>query len=107
VGDAAFCVSFLAGQGTALAMTAAYILASELRRSGGDHAGAFARYQQRFGPFVRAKQKAAMGMANFFAPRSALALFLRNRTMSLMGRPWLVKLAMGRSLMDRIDLSQD
>ena len=30
VGDAAFCVSLLAGQGSALAMTAAYVLAEEL-----------------------------------------------------------------------------
>lgn len=107
VGDAAFCVSFLAGQGTALAMVAAYILASELRRSGGDWARAFARYQQRFGPFVLAKQKSATRMAGFFAPRSSLALFLRNSAMNLMGRPWLVKLALGRSLIDRIDLSDD
>ena len=30
IGDAAFCVSLLAGQGSALAMTAAYVLAEEL-----------------------------------------------------------------------------
>src|SRR5262249_33890714 len=30
VGDAAFCLSLLAGQGSALAMTAAYVLAGEL-----------------------------------------------------------------------------
>jgi 2-polyprenyl-6-methoxyphenol hydroxylase-like FAD-dependent oxidoreductase len=34
VGDAASCVSLLAGQGTALAMTAAYLLAGELHRLG-------------------------------------------------------------------------
>ena len=33
VGDAAFCVSLMAGQGSALAMTAAYVLAGELARS--------------------------------------------------------------------------
>ena len=107
VGDAAFCVSLLAGQGTALAMTAAYILASELRRSGGDYAGAFARYQQRFGPFVLAKQKSATSMASFFAPRSSLGLWLRNVAMNLMGQGWLVRLALGRTLIDRIDLSHD
>ena len=33
VGDAAFCVSLLAGQGSALAMTSAYVLAGELARA--------------------------------------------------------------------------
>jgi 2-polyprenyl-6-methoxyphenol hydroxylase-like FAD-dependent oxidoreductase len=41
VGDAAFCVSLLAGQGSALAMTAAYVLAEELDRSNGDFKAAF------------------------------------------------------------------
>ena len=35
VGDAAFCVSLMAGQGSALAMTAAYVLAGELAKAGG------------------------------------------------------------------------
>ena len=34
IGDAAFCVSLMAGQGAALAMTAAYVLAGELARGG-------------------------------------------------------------------------
>ena len=67
VGDAAFCVSLLGGQGCALAMIAAYILAGELHRSGGDHSRAFARYQELFGPFVAGKQEAAEGFAGFFA----------------------------------------
>src|SRR5262249_7580618 len=33
VGDAAFCVSLMAGQGSALAMTAAYVLAGELAQA--------------------------------------------------------------------------
>ena len=107
LGDAASCVSLLAGQGTALAMVAASILAGELARANGDYARAFARYRQRFGPFILAKQKAATRMAGFFAPESSLSLFLRNRVMRMMGRPWVVKLAVGRSLVDRIDLSDD
>src|SRR5271165_1803307 len=35
IGDAAFCPSLLAGQGAALAMTAAYVLAGELAQTGG------------------------------------------------------------------------
>lgn len=104
VGDAAFCVSLLAGQGSALAMVAAYILAGELSRSPQDPAGAFARYQQIFGPFVLAKQKAALRMANFFAPKSRAALAVRNRLLQVMGLPWVASLAAGRSITDKIDL---
>jgi 2-polyprenyl-6-methoxyphenol hydroxylase-like FAD-dependent oxidoreductase len=46
VGDAAACPSFLAGQGSALAMVEAYTLASELARTE-DHRDAFMRYEQR------------------------------------------------------------
>ena len=104
VGDAAFCVSLLAGQGSALAMVAAYILAGELSRSPENPAAAFARYQQLFGPFVLGKQKSAPRMVDFFAPRSALALAIRNGALRLMGRQWIVNLAVGRSLLDRIDI---
>lgn len=106
VGDAAFCVSLLAGQGSALAMVAAHILAGELSRSPQNPAAAFARYQQRFGPFVLGKQEAALRMVDFFAPRSALALFLRNGAVRLMSRPWIINLAAGRSLYDRIEIPE-
>jgi 2-polyprenyl-6-methoxyphenol hydroxylase-like FAD-dependent oxidoreductase len=43
LGDAAFCVSLLGGQGSALAMSAACILAGELHRAEGRHQDAFAR----------------------------------------------------------------
>jgi 2-polyprenyl-6-methoxyphenol hydroxylase-like FAD-dependent oxidoreductase len=104
VGDAASCVSFLAGQGSALAMVAAYILAGELKRAGGNYAEAFARYQQFFGPFVRSKQKTALRFADMFAPRSKLTLFIRNQVMNLMAIPWVASLAMGRGFADAIEL---
>ena len=44
VGDAAFCVSLLAGQGSALAMISAYVLAGELAAASGRYQQAFARY---------------------------------------------------------------
>ena len=56
VGDAAACVSLLAGEGAGLAMAEAYVLAGELRNCGGDHGAAFARYQERLMPFLRRKQ---------------------------------------------------
>lgn len=103
-GDAAFCVSLLAGQGSALAMIAAYILAGELHRSHGDYAGAFARYQRLFSPFVLAKQNAALRLAGAFAPKSKLSLFVRNQIFNLMAIPWIADRAIGRDLADRIEL---
>jgi 2-polyprenyl-6-methoxyphenol hydroxylase-like FAD-dependent oxidoreductase len=104
VGDAASCVSLLAGQGAALAMVAAYILAGELSRCGGDYAEAFRRYQDLFGPFVLAKQKAALRFAGSFAPKSNLTLFLRNQLFKLMAIRWVADLAVGRDLADKITL---
>lgn len=104
VGDAASCVSLLAGQGSALAMVAAYILAGELYRAKGDYASAFARYQELFGPFVREKQKAALRFAGSFAPKSKLSLFLRNQIMKLLTIPWVADLTFGHDFADRIAL---
>lgn len=58
VGDAAACPSFLAGQGSALAMVEAYTLAAELTRTR-DHRDAFARYEERLAPVLHSKQGAA------------------------------------------------
>jgi 2-polyprenyl-6-methoxyphenol hydroxylase-like FAD-dependent oxidoreductase len=104
VGDAAACPSFLAGQGSALAMVGAYVLAAELARAGGDHARAFARYDQRLGPLLRSKQDAARGLRVAFAPRTRTALAVRNTAMRLMGLPYLPNLVMGRSLRDAVEL---
>ena len=106
LGDAASCVSLLAGQGTALAMTAAYLLAGELHRAAGDYAQAFRRYQELFGPFVRSKQEAALRFAGFFAPKSRFSLFLRNQVMNLLSLPRMADWAIGRDLADRIELPE-
>lgn len=104
VGDAAFCVSLLAGQGCALSMIAAYILAGELKRSQGDYAQAFRRYQNLFGPFVLKKQNSALRLAGSFAPKSRMSLFLRNQIMNLMRLPGVTALALGSGLADKIEL---
>lgn len=104
LGDAASCVSLLAGQGTALAMGAAYILAGELHRAGSDYASAFSRYEQIYAPFVRAKQKAALRYAGVFAPRSRSSLFLRNQVMNLLRIPWVADLTFAREFRDNLAL---
>ena len=102
VGDAASCISLLGGQGSALAMVAAYILAGELHRCNGDYAEAFRRYENLFGPFVLKKQNAALRFAGTFAPRSKFALFLRDRIFNLMASRWIANLALGSGLADKI-----
>jgi 2-polyprenyl-6-methoxyphenol hydroxylase-like FAD-dependent oxidoreductase len=106
IGDAASCVSLLAGQGTALAMVAAYILAGELHRANGNYAKAFSRYQELFGPFVQAKQKAALRFADFFAPPSQSSLFIRNQGMKLMRIQRIADFLVGRDLVDKITLPE-
>ena len=69
IGDAAFCVSLMAGQGSALAMTAAYVLAGELAKAGGRHEEAFGHYENSCGP-ISAQNKRS---------RSALPAPLRQR----------------------------
>jgi 2-polyprenyl-6-methoxyphenol hydroxylase-like FAD-dependent oxidoreductase len=103
VGDAAACPSLLAGQGSALAMVEAYVLAAELARSK-DHVVAFARYQDRLASFLRSKQNAAQGLGVAFAPRNRLQLLVRNTVMKLMGLPRVADLAMGKSFHDAIEL---
>jgi 2-polyprenyl-6-methoxyphenol hydroxylase-like FAD-dependent oxidoreductase len=104
LGDAAACVSLLAGQGSALAMVEAYVLAAELAQARGNPVEAFARYEQRLMPFLRSKQKAAVRLAPAFAPRSGTQLFLRNSIMKLFNVPFVASLVMGNSLRDAIEL---
>jgi 2-polyprenyl-6-methoxyphenol hydroxylase-like FAD-dependent oxidoreductase len=104
VGDAAFAPSLLAGQGSALAMTAAYVLAGELGRSPDQPQEAFARYEHMLRPFIVEKQVAAEKFARSFAPRTNFGLFVRNQATRLFAIPQLAKLILGNSLLDRLDL---
>ncbi|MGH7435537.1 MAG: FAD-binding domain [Polyangiaceae bacterium] len=89
LGDAAFCPSLLAGEGSSLAIAGAYILAGELARAGGDHGAAFAAYERAFRPFIERKQKGARSFASSFAPGTRLGLFARDQLLRLMNVPWL------------------
>lgn len=104
VGDAAACVSLMAGEGTGLAIAEAYVLAGELHASGGDFAAAFARYEQRLMPFLARKQGSAAKFASSFAPRSSLGIHFRNVVTKLMGVPLVADYFVGRSLRDDIVL---
>ncbi|MFO1311917.1 MAG: FAD-binding domain [Burkholderiales bacterium] len=104
VGDAAACVSLMAGEGTGLAIAEAYILAGELLACGDDFRAAFARYEQRLMPFLRRKQAAAAMFASSFAPKTSLGLAFRDMATSLMRVPSIAELFIGRVLSDDIEL---
>ncbi len=104
VGDAAACASLLAGQGSALAMVEAYVLAAELAEARGNHGQAFAQYERKLMPFLRSKQKAAVRLAPAFAPRSGMQLLVRNSILRLFNLPFVAGLAMGNSLRDAVEL---
>lgn len=105
VGDAAACPSFLAGQGSALAVVEAYTLAAELAATQ-DHREAFSNYHSRLAPFLLSKQDAAVGLGLAFAPKNRLQLAARNTIMRLMGLPKIAELAMGKSFHDAVELPQ-
>jgi 2-polyprenyl-6-methoxyphenol hydroxylase-like FAD-dependent oxidoreductase len=104
LGDAAACASLLAGEGTGLAMIEAYVLAGELHRAGGDHARAFAAYEALLRPFLARKQRAALSLLSFFAPRTGLALKLRDCAIKVASFPLLTKAFIGRTLRDALVL---
>jgi 2-polyprenyl-6-methoxyphenol hydroxylase-like FAD-dependent oxidoreductase len=104
IGDAAACVSLLAGEGTGLAMAEAYVLAGELRHCRGDHSAAFARYQERLMPFLKRKQGAAAQFATAFAPQSAFGITFRNFVTRLLWIPFVADYFIGHALRDDITL---
>jgi 2-polyprenyl-6-methoxyphenol hydroxylase-like FAD-dependent oxidoreductase len=106
VGDAAFCVSLLAGQGSALAMTAAYVLAGELAKSRDQPREAFRRYEERLRPFIQTKQRAAERFATAFVPRTRFGLFFRNQVLKTFRVPALARIALDRDIRDQLTLPQ-
>jgi 2-polyprenyl-6-methoxyphenol hydroxylase-like FAD-dependent oxidoreductase len=104
VGDAAACVSLMAGEGAGLAMAEAYVLAGELRNCGGDYGTAFAQYQERMMPYLKRKQRTAARFASSFAPKTAFGVTFRNLVTRLFGLPLLPRLLIGRELREGIKL---
>lgn len=105
-GDAAFCVSLVAGQGSALAMISAYVLAGELATAGGNHDAAFSNYEARLRSYIHAKQHGAERFASVFAPRTAGGLWFRNQVMRAFAIPGLARLVVGRDIVDALQLPE-
>jgi 2-polyprenyl-6-methoxyphenol hydroxylase-like FAD-dependent oxidoreductase len=104
VGDAAFCPSLLAGQGSALAIVAAYVLAGELARSDGRINDALTAYERLLRPYIATKQAGAARFAAAFAPRSRFGLRFRNLMLRSFAIPGLARFAVGREITDRLSL---
>ena len=104
VGDAAACVSLMAGEGTGLAMTEAYVLAGELVCARGDYRRAFAAYEARLRPFVEGKQAAAQKFLPVFATQTRLGIWFRNLVMRTMNFRPLADLLLARSVRDDFEL---
>jgi 2-polyprenyl-6-methoxyphenol hydroxylase-like FAD-dependent oxidoreductase len=104
IGDAAFCVSLLAGQGSALAMISAYVLAGELAAADGQYPTAYAGYQAMLRDYIAGKQQGAERFAGAFAPKTRAGLFFRNLVVRAFALPGLARLAIGRDIADRLEL---
>jgi 2-polyprenyl-6-methoxyphenol hydroxylase-like FAD-dependent oxidoreductase len=79
-------------------------LAGELCTCGGDHAAAFARYQDRMMPFLKRKQKSAARFASSFAPKSAFGITVRDLVTRLLRIPFLADSLFASDLRDDIEL---
>lgn len=106
IGDAAFCVSLLAGQGSALAMVSAYVLAGELAQAGGQYPQAFDNCEARLRPFIEIKQRGAERFAGAFAPKTRWGLSFRNQVIRAFAIPGLATLAIGREISDTLQLPE-
>ncbi|WP_439409686.1 hypothetical protein ACNJX9_17305 [Bradyrhizobium sp. DASA03076] len=104
IGDAAFCVSLLAGQGSALAMISAYVLAGELADAGDRYTEAFAHYETLMRGYIERKQRGAQRFAGALAPRTPLGMIFRNLVVRSFSVPGLVRLVIGRDIADELEL---
>ncbi|MBD3728473.1 MAG: FAD-binding domain [Sphingomonadales bacterium] len=103
VGDAAACASLLAGEGTGLGMTEAYVLAAALAGHD-DYRRAFADYEARLRPFLADKQKSAREFAGAFAPKTRLGLAVRDMAARMLALPGAAQLLVGGNISDDFEL---
>ncbi|MCC8251347.1 FAD-dependent monooxygenase [Saccharothrix luteola] len=80
LGDAAFCASPMAGNGTSMALVGAYVLAGELATAP-DHVTAFRRYEEVMREYVTRCQKFALGGVDSLMPKSRVFIRMRDFTM--------------------------
>ena len=84
VGDAAYCATPIAGKGTDLAMSGAYILAGELSIAN-TYQEAFEAYDVKMRPYVEQCQKLPPGIPKLVYPQSKIGVGILNGLVSLIG----------------------
>lgn len=105
LGDAAFAPSSLAGQGAALAVIAAYVLAGELSRAVTAE-GAFGRYEDVLRSFVSAKQEATTKLTGSLVSSSWFGLWFRETVTAGFNIPGVAKRVLGPCLQDALRLPE-
>jgi 2-polyprenyl-6-methoxyphenol hydroxylase-like FAD-dependent oxidoreductase len=91
VGDAAYAVSLMAGQGASLALAGGAVLGEALA-AGGDIEAALTGMEARLAPMVAQKQRSGRRTARWFVPATRLHAGLRNMAMNLLGMPAFARL---------------
>jgi 2-polyprenyl-6-methoxyphenol hydroxylase-like FAD-dependent oxidoreductase/tryptophan-rich sensory protein len=85
-GDAAWCATPIAGYGTTLAITGAYVLAAEMARAA-DGAAAFATYERLMRPMVEDAQGVPRIAPRLANPHSRLGIALLHGVLNAASRP--------------------
>ncbi len=78
IGDAAFCITLLSGQGSSMAMTSAYVLAEQLKLHEENLQQAFINYEKELRPMIEKMQKKAVKNAATYVPSTKFNLRIRN-----------------------------
>lgn len=82
LGDAAWSMALITGEGPSTAMAGALVLAEEL--AAGDLEPALSRFEKRLRPTVEKMQKTASKIGGQFVPSSGFAMWLQKRMMPMM-----------------------
>jgi 2-polyprenyl-6-methoxyphenol hydroxylase-like FAD-dependent oxidoreductase len=98
VGDAAWCVSLLAGQGASLALAGADRLASALPREPADVRAALCAWEAQLRTPVEQRQAAGRRTAAWFVPADRLHLLVRDLSLRVATWPVLSRLLRRRLL---------
>lgn len=92
VGDAAYCLTLVSGQGASLAMGGAYVLAKALASNSAENIDrALLEYDDRLRDFVEELQLKSQNFAGQFIPDSHLGLWFTNKMVALVKNKWVKK----------------
>ena len=106
IGDAAYCATPIAGKGTDLAMSGAYILAGELYAAK-NYQEAFDAYENKMQPYVKECQSLPPGVPKLVYPQSKFGVGILNGLFSIVGsKPakWFMGLFAGKKTTPKLDI---